>query len=133
MSTALSPELTRQSAALARALSAAARNWAMYPPEHPAVEASVRRLADAIGQSTQGTAFAFSVTPETLLVAGPPLPADQPIVDAARLLHDRDVLAITFIGEAPAPALQALLQMLRDAPSDLRAAGGPAVVWGERG
>lgn len=133
MGTALSPELTRHSAALARSLSAAARNWALYPPEHPAVGTSVRRLGDAIRQSTAGAAFTFGVTPETLLVAGLPLPPDQPIVDAARLLHDRDVLQLTFVGEPPTEALHSLLKILSLPSSDLRAAGGPAAAWSSGG
>ena len=68
----LSPELIKHSIALARALSAAARNWALYPPEHPAVGASVGRLSEALKVSTAGAAFAFGVTPKTLLVAGLP-------------------------------------------------------------
>jgi hypothetical protein len=78
-------ELTRQSIALARALSAAARNWALYPPEHPAVDTSVTRLAETVRQSTGGAAFTFGVTPSTLLVAGLPLPEDQPVAEAARV------------------------------------------------
>jgi hypothetical protein len=48
---ALSQELTRQSILLARALSAAARNWALYPPEHPAAIASVTRLGERMSAS----------------------------------------------------------------------------------
>src|SRR5215216_4812218 len=101
----LSPELTRQSIALARSLSAAARNWALYPPEHPAVGTSVQRFAEAVRQSTSGTAFAFSITPKTLLIAGIPLPEEQPVAEAARLLHDHDLLQITFLGDPPVEAL----------------------------
>jgi hypothetical protein len=50
----LSPELARGLLQLARALLAAARNWTLYPPEHPTVAASVTRLSDAIRQSTLG-------------------------------------------------------------------------------
>src|ERR1041384_6893293 len=82
----LSPELTRQSISLARALSAAARNWALYPPEHPAAVASVSRLGEAISRSTGGAAFSFGVTPKTLLVAGQALPEDHSVAEAARLL-----------------------------------------------
>ncbi|MBI4265923.1 MAG: HEAT repeat domain-containing protein [Acidobacteria bacterium] len=126
---ALSPELTRQSIALARALAAAARNWSLYPPEHPAVDAAVRRFADAVRQSTMGAAFTFGVTPQTLLVAGLPLPEDRPVTEAARLLHDRDLLQITFLGDVPAPALQALLKLLTTPADDLRRSGGPARAW----
>ena len=135
MSTApvLSPELTRQSIALARALSAAARNWALYPPEHPAVDTSVRRLAEAVRQSTSGAAFTFGVTPTTLLVAGIALPDDQPVAEAARVLHDRDLLQLTFLGDPPPEALHALLKVLATPADDLRRQGGPAKAWDEHG
>src|SRR2546430_15512380 len=95
----LSQELARQSVSLARALSAAARNWVLYPPEHPAVVASVRRLGDVVLTSTAGAAFSFGVTPKTLLVAGYPLPEEHSVTETARLLHDHDILQITFVGE----------------------------------
>ena len=44
----LSADLARSLTQLARALLAAARSWSLYPPEHPAIRASVSRLADAI-------------------------------------------------------------------------------------
>jgi hypothetical protein len=126
---ALSPELTKQSIALARALSAAARNWGLYPPEHPAVEASVSRLAEAVRTSTGGAAFSFGVTPQTLLVAGLPLPEEQPVVEAAKLLHDRDILSIMFLGDVPQAALHSFLKILSTQADELRAAGGPAAAW----
>lgn len=126
---ALSPELVRQSIALARALAAAARNWTLYPPEHPAVEAAVRRLADAVGASTLGAVFTFGVTPKTLLVAGLPLPEDGPVAEVARLLHDADLLQLTFVGEPPPQALQALLTLLATPADELRRQGGPARAW----
>jgi hypothetical protein len=125
----LSPELTRQSIALARALSAAARNWGLYPPEHPAVEASLNRLRDTITATVAGAAFTFGVTPKTLLVAGYPLPEDQAVAEAARLLHDHDILQITFIGESGLHALHALLTLLVKSAEELRAAGGPGEAW----
>ena len=78
---ALSPELTRQSIALARSLSAAARNWSLYPPEHPAAAASLKRLTEAVGRSVAGAAFTFGVTPTTLLVAGWPLAGDESVAE----------------------------------------------------
>src|SRR5215216_2358238 len=125
----LSPELTRQSIALARALSAAARNWALYPPEHPAAAASLERLSETISKSVAGAAFTFGVTPKTLLVAGYPLPEDQAVSEAARLLHDHDILQITFLGDADTPALHALLALLSRTAEQLRAAGGPERAW----
>jgi len=129
----LSPELVKHSIALARALSAAARNWALYPPEHPAVGASVGRLSEALKVSTAGAAFAFGVTPKTLLVAGLPLPEEQPVAEAARLLHDRDILSVSFLGDVPADALHGFLKLLARSSEDLRGAGGPAEIWNADG
>ncbi len=128
-SAVLSPELMRLSVSLARALSAAIRNWALYPPEHPAVGSSLARFTDAIRQVSQGAVFSFVVTPDTLLVAGVPLGNDQPVLDAARLLHDRDILQITFLGEVAQPAAQGLLRLLTTDAEALRAQGGPAAAW----
>ena len=125
----LSPELTRQSIALARALSSASRNWSLYPPEHPTVEASVKRLAEAINRSVTGAVFTFGVTPKTLMVAGYPLPEEQSVTDAARLMHDHDILQVTFVGEPDTATLHALLALLQRPADELRAGGGPAKVW----
>jgi hypothetical protein len=50
---ALTPELSRSVSALARALVAAARNSALYPPEHPAVPTSVERLRTVLAREDQ--------------------------------------------------------------------------------
>src|SRR5205807_7184736 len=71
----LSPELARGVLQLARALGAAARNWSLYPPEHPAIPQSLARLSDAIRATAQGAIFSIGITPETLLVEG--LEADR--------------------------------------------------------
>jgi HEAT repeat protein len=125
----LSQELARQSISLARALSAAARNWALYPPEHPAAVDSVTRLGEAIAASAAGAAFTFGVTPKTLLVAGYPLPEDHAVAEAARLLHDHDILQITFVGEPEVGALHSLLALLARSADELRAEGGPGKAW----
>jgi HEAT repeat protein len=101
----------------------------MYPAEHPAVEAAIARLGQAIRESNEGAAFTFGVTPETLLVAGMALPAELPIVEAARLLHDHDILQLTFLGEPSAPALHALVELLSTPADELRRGGGPAKAW----
>jgi hypothetical protein len=119
----LSPELARQTIALTRALTAAARNWRLYPPEHPSVERALGRLAEAVSLSMAGAAFALAVTPQTLLIAGVPLPADAAVVEAAQLLHDRDVLQLSFVGEVPLAALRALFRLLARNTEELRAAG----------
>src|SRR5262249_11723050 len=126
----LSPELTRGVLQLARALLVAARNWTLYPPEHPTVAAAVARLATAIHESSLGAVFAIGVTPDTLMVEGTLADAGQAgIAEAAAFLFDRDILTVTFVGEVPAAALHALLRLLALDAAERRSRGGPAVIW----
>src|SRR5213592_4807021 len=95
----LSPELARGLLQLARALLAAARNWTLYPPEHPTVRASVSRLSDAIKQTTGGAIFSIGITPHTLLIESASADTGPSgIGEAAAFLHDRDLIRITFVG-----------------------------------
>jgi HEAT repeat protein len=108
----------------------AARNWTLYPPEHPAVGQSLDRLGAAIRQTAGGGIFAMGITPETLLIEGAPADRTQSaIADAAALLHDRDLLELAFIGEVPREALQAFLTVLALDATDRRDRGGPAQIW----
>jgi hypothetical protein len=126
----LSPELARGVLQLARALLAAARNWTLYPPDHPTVRASVSRLSDAMKQTTAGAIFSIGITPETLLIEGAAADAGQGgIAEAAALLHDRDLLRITFVGDVPPEAVRSLLQILTLDTEDRRKRGGPSRIW----
>ncbi len=127
--TSLSPELSRSVSALARALVAAARSWSLYPPDHPAVKTSVDRLRAALAAASSGHIFSFAVTPETLLVEGIAAGADGPVAEAAHWLHQHDIVQLTFAGDVPIDALQALLALLAEDVASVRARGGPAIAW----
>jgi hypothetical protein len=130
----LSPELTRGLLHMARALLVAVRNWTLYPPEHPTVAASVERFATAIRDSTIGNAFAIGVTPDTLMIEGTPADTAQTgIAEAAALLHERDILTITFIGTIPIDTVHALLRLVTLDPAERRRGGGPARIWAKEG
>jgi hypothetical protein len=130
----LSPELARGLLQLARALVVAARNWTLYPPEHPTVAASIARLSQAIQQSSGGAIFAIGVTPDTLMIDTSTADATQSgIAEAAALLHDRDILTLTFIGEVPTAALHAFLRLLALEAAERRARGGPLAIWSAEG
>jgi hypothetical protein len=129
----LSLELVQRVTHLARSLVAAARNWTLYPPEHPASRASFERLAHAIHQATKDEVCSMGITPDTLLVDGVPIPASQPVAQAARLLHDRDLLQVTFSGGVPADAVASLLGLLSMDSETLREHGGPSAVWSKTG
>jgi len=126
----LSPELARGVLRLARAVLTASRNWTLYPPDHPAVEQSVSRLTDAVRQAASGAVFSIGVTPDTLLVEGAHADRSQTaIADAAALLHDCDILQLTFIGDVPVHALRTLLRILTMDVAERRSRGGPAQMW----
>jgi len=126
----LSPELARGVLLLARALLVAARNWTLYPPEHPTVGVSIGRLSEAIRQSSMGAVFSLGVAPDTLMVEGTAADANQTgIAEAARLLHDADLLRVTFIGETPDAALHAFLRVVTMDSAERRGLGGPAAIW----
>ncbi len=123
----LSAELARGLLQLARALLVAVRTWTLYPPEHPTVALSVNRLADAIRESSFGAGFSLGVTPDTLMIEGTLADASQSgIAEAAALLHDRDILTVTFMGDVPQEAIHSLLRVLTLEPAERRSRGGPA-------
>ena len=126
-------ELVRGVTNLARALVTAARAWTLYPPEHPAVQVAYELLANAIQEATTGAAFSVGVTPQTLLIDRRPVPPSQPVADAARFLHDRDLLQITFSGVVPVAALGTLLTILSLDDAERREHGGPAELWARKG
>src|SRR3982751_3115511 len=131
----LSPEVSRSVSALARSLVAAARGWALYPADHPALRASLERLRNAVVEASGGQVFSFGVTPDTLLVGGRSAAGrdTSTVAEAARWLHDRDILELTFTGEIALPVLQRLLAILSEDSRIVRQRGGPAKVWAEEG
>jgi HEAT repeat protein len=130
----LSPELCRNVSALARTLVAAARSWALYPPDHPAVRGSLERVRHSVAEAADGRPFSFGVTPDTLLIAGVPLTGRDAgaVAEAAAWLHDRDVLELTFLADVTVASLQRLLGVLSEDSRVTRQRGGPAKVWAEQ-
>lgn len=130
----LSPTRTRIVASIARALVSAARNATLYPPEHPAVAASLARIAPAFQTAAQEGVSNVGVTPDTLLVddVGPENP-DAFVREAAALLHDHGILQFGFDNHATREALSALVRLLCTDPMALWEEGGPAVEWQRQG
>ena len=130
----LSPELARGLLHMARALMVAVRNWTLYPPEHPTVVAAVERFGAAVRDSTLGAAFAIGVTPETLMIEGATADAGiAGIAEAAAMLHDRDILTVTFVGNIPPGTIHAFLRLLTLDAAERRREGGPARLWARQG
>ena len=129
----LAPDLVKGVTGLARTLVAASRNWTLYPPDHPAVRASFDRLSEAIQNATNDAVFSVGITPDNLMIESFPVPANPQVVEAAKLLHDRDLLRLTFSGTVPAEAVSKLLHLLALDRAELRQRGGPEGVWRESG
>lgn len=96
---------------------------------------SLDRLRTSIAETSGGQVFSFGVTPDTLLVAGIAVGGRDAgaIAEAARWLHDRDILQLSFAGEISVSALQRLLGVLSEDSRVIRRRGGPAKVWAEEG
>lgn len=129
----LAPELVKGVTSLARTLVAASRNWTLYPPDHPAVRASFERLSEAIQTATNDAVFSVGVTADNLMIESFPVPANPQVIEAAKLLHDRDLLRLTFSGRVPGDAVSKLLHLLALDRAALRQRGGPETIWREDG
>ena len=131
----LSPEVSRGVSNLARTLVTAARSWALYPPEHPALRGALDRLRSSVLETNGSQVVTFGVTPEALLIEGMAVGGRDSgaIAEAARWLHDRDILQVGFVGDVSVVALQRLLAVLSEDSRIIRRRGGPAKVWTEEG
>jgi len=130
----LSPELARGVLQLAQAVVGAARTRTLYPTEHPSVALSAGRLSETIATAFGSAIISISITPDTLLIEGAAADrTQQAISDAARLLHDCDIIQLTFIGDVPREAVDTLLNVLTLDPSDRRTRGGPSAIWKNEG
>ena len=128
----VTPEIAQRAAAVARALVGAARNAALYSPDHPAARAALDRLSMAISHATNGSFLEMGVAPDTLLVDGEPIaPSGEGgiVSEAAAYLHARDLLRIGFTGVTDSATLGDLLQLLAEDVDAVRARGGIATAW----
>jgi HEAT repeat protein len=127
---ASSAEVTRIAVNLARALTLALRSWGFYPPEHPAVVAAVERLVAAGTDAAADGLMQLAVTPHQLLLDGIPLESSElAVVECAELLHDRDILQLSFVLPPPDAVIRSLLTVLTLDRATRRAQGGPAAIW----
>jgi len=115
---------------MARALVAAVRNWTIYPPEHPRP-----RLDRSPGRRDPrldaGRGVGDRRHPETLMIEGAAADHSQPgIAEAAAMLHDRDIITISFSGHVPSDTIQAFLRVLALDPAERRDAADPADLGG---
>jgi hypothetical protein len=128
--TPLTPEAAARLGEFARACKAAARAVSLYPGAHPAITASLARLAQVTAALTAGGAYRLQVSADTLLVVGaaPPRP-DPAVTELADLLHRHLIGAITLNPGADATSWRTLLLLLARSPEDVRGDGGIRHLW----
>ncbi len=123
-------DLNKSAVSVARALTIGLRNWGFYPPEHPAVGLAVDKLIAAATEATTGGLLQLAVTPDAILVDGLAINApDLSVTECAALLHDRDILQITFVTAPEDAVIRSLLAVLSLDRETRRIKGGPAAIW----
>ena len=128
------PDAEKHALAIARALTIGLRAWKFYPQEHPALGLAIDRLVSATIESTIQGPVMLGVTPLTLMVEGQALDANDVVVsECARLLHEVDIIQLSFVGAAPDTAVRSLLSTLNLDTRERRTRGGPTAIWEEEG
>jgi hypothetical protein len=126
----LSPETAARFAEFARACKAAARAVALYPGSHPAIGASLGRLAHATTQLNDAGPFRLQVRANSLLLDGALAAKPDPsIAELAEVLHRHLIGALTVNAGADAASWRTLLLLLARTPEEVRADGGIAHLW----
>ena len=130
----LPPETAAQLTDFARACKAALRAVSLYPGAHPAIGATLGRLAEITTVLTANGPFAMHVHPDTLFVgaAGPAKP-DPAVVELAELLRRQLIGEITLNAGADAESWRTLLTLLGRSSEEVRADGGIARLWATAG
>jgi hypothetical protein len=114
----------------ARACKAAARIVALYPATHPAIQTSLRRVADTAERLRSGGVAAMTILPDNLLLAArAPAKADSALGELAHLLHGHLIGELRITGELSTTAWHGFLTLLAKAPEDIRAEGGIDRAW----
>ncbi len=117
----------------ARLLVGAVRSSQMYKPGHPASSAALARLKEAVDALQSYPDLTIGVTPRVLMTNGTALRSDTRIAEAAKMLHEHDVLRLRFPSPTTLAVLSDFLRLLNDDAESTRARGGPARIWEEFG
>ena len=114
----------------ARACKAAARAVVLYPPGHPAIAATLGRIAHITAPAAQPGPLTIRVLPDGLLLDDrPPARADAALSELATLLHSHLIGEITIHPGGEVDAWRRFLLLLGRAPESVRSDGGIARVW----
>ena len=126
----LAPEETARLTDFARACKAAARAVMLYPGGHPAIAATLGRIAELTSAASMPGPLRISVLEDGLLLDGrSPLRPDAAIAELAALLHDRLIGELTVNPGGDVEAWRGFLLLIGRSPEGVRAEGGIARLW----
>ena len=114
----------------ARACKAAARAVVLYPPGHPAIAATLGRIAHITAAAAQAGPLKIRVLPDGLLMDDrAPARPDAALTELASLLHSHLIGEITIHPGGDVDAWRTFLLLLGRTPESVRGDGGIARVW----
>jgi hypothetical protein len=130
----LPPETSAAFAEFARACKAAARAVALYPGSHPAIGASLARLAQCTARLAEQGPFRLEIRAGSLLLNGNAAQRPDPAIgELAEVLSRHTIGALTVNAAADAGSWRTLLLLLARTPEEVRADGGIARLWSTAG
>ena len=102
----------------------------MYPGGHPAIAATLGRIAQITATGALPAPLRITVLPDSLLVdARPPARTDAALVELATLLHSHLIGQLTVHPGGDVDAWRTFLLLVGRSPESVRADGGIARVW----
>jgi hypothetical protein len=126
----LGPDETARLIEFARACKAAARAVLLYPADHPAIAATLGRIAHVTSTTSLPGSLNVTVLPDGLMLdQRPPARPDGAIAELATLLHSHVIGQLVVHPGGDAEAWRAFLQLLGRSPESIRSEGGIARVW----
>jgi len=126
----LSAEEAGRLVEFARACKAAARAVLLYPSGHPAIAATLGRIAQITSPASLAAPLVVSVLPDGLLLdERAPARTDAALAEMAGLLHSHLIGQITVHPGGDVEAWRMFLLLLGRTPDSVRADGGIARVW----
>ncbi|MFI5177850.1 MAG: HEAT repeat domain-containing protein [Vicinamibacterales bacterium] len=128
--TPLTPEEAQRLMEFARACKAAARAVLLYPTGHPAIAATLGRIAQITSDASLGGPLRLTVLPDSILLDERALPRPEAAVaELASLLHNHLIGRLVVNPGGDIEAWRSFLLLLGRSPESVRAEGGIARVW----
>jgi hypothetical protein len=126
----LTPDEASRLAEFARACKSATRVVALYPATHPAIQASLNRVAESAERlRAQGIAV-LTVLPEDVQLDGrSAVKRDSALGELATLLHAHLIGELRIADALPGTAWHTFLSLLSRPAEDVRAEGGIERAW----